>query len=89
MGLQNFADGSRGSALERLVGCFFMGMYVSIDACVFGNPDATMELAELRRIEKAALALVRNPAWAGICDEDVELECALQDAGWDTKPLGT
>jgi len=27
----------------------------------------------------AAVAVVNNPAWAGVCDEDVALEKALQD----------
>jgi hypothetical protein len=39
-------------------------------------------IAQLRRIAELAAASVRNPAWSGICDEDVALEIALRDAGF-------
>ena len=31
---------------------------------------------------RAARLCVLNPAWAGVCDEDVELEKALREGGW-------
>ena len=31
---------------------------------------------------RAARLFVMNPAWAGVCDEDVLLEQELADAGW-------
>ena len=31
---------------------------------------------------RAARRCVLNPAWAGVCDEDVALEKALRDGGW-------
>ena len=46
-------------------------------ACV-GNPVAEKELADLRKIAEAAAAVVKNPAWAGIYDEDIDLEQALR-----------
>ena len=30
----------------------------------------------------AAIASVRQPVWAGVCDEDVALEHALRTNGW-------
>lgn len=35
--------------------------------------------AKLLAVLNAAVASVSNPAWAGVCDEDVALEKALQD----------
>lgn len=32
----------------------------------------------LRLLASAAIACVRNPAWAGVCDEDVGLEIAVK-----------
>ncbi len=43
---------------------------------------ATEELRDLRAIAAAAERSVMNPAWAGICDEDVRLEQALLAAGY-------
>lgn len=40
------------------------------------------ELRHLRAIAAAAERSVMNPAWAGVCDEDVELERALLAAGY-------
>ena len=31
---------------------------------------------------RAARLCVLNPAWSGVCDEDVLLEKALRDGGW-------
>ena len=42
----------------------------------------TEELRDLRAIAAAAERSVMNPAWAGICDEDVRLEQALLAAGY-------
>ena len=36
------------------------------------------EVERLRRIKRAALDCINNPAWAGICDEDIALEVALR-----------
>lgn len=46
------------------------------------------ELRHLRAIAAAAERSVMNPAWAGVCDEDVELERALLAGGFlrDRKP---
>jgi len=35
--------------------------------------------AKLLSVLNAAVASVNNPVWAGMCDEDVALEKALQD----------
>ena len=40
------------------------------------------ELEQLRKVAIAAARSVSNPAWAGVCDEDMELELALRDAGF-------
>lgn len=54
--------------------------------------SVAQQLAEATVICEAARRCVRNPKWAGVCDEDVALEKALADAGWladdgeDTKP---
>jgi hypothetical protein len=39
------------------------------------------EIERLQRIADAAVRSVTQPAWAGVCDEDVLLESALRDAG--------
>lgn len=39
------------------------------------------EIEKLRVIAAAAVRSVSNPAWAGVCDEDVELERVLREAG--------
>jgi hypothetical protein len=40
------------------------------------------ELEQLRKVAIAAARSVSNPAWAGVCDEDMELELALREAGF-------
>jgi hypothetical protein len=40
------------------------------------------ELRLLRTIAAAAERSVLNPAWAGVCDEDVDLEMALRAGGY-------
>lgn len=42
------------------------------------------EVARLRKVAEAAARSVLNPAWAGVCDENVELESALREAGFLT-----
>ncbi len=42
---------------------------------------AEKELRQLRKIAEAAIRCVKNPAWSGVCDEDIELEQALREAG--------
>ena len=39
------------------------------------------EVERLRVIAAAAVRAVSNPAWAGVCDEDVDLERVLREAG--------
>lgn len=39
--------------------------------------EARSRIAILETVAVAAIASVKNPAWAGICDEDVALEQAL------------
>ena len=39
------------------------------------------ERNKLSLVAAAAKASVQNPAWAGVCDEDIDLEQALRDAG--------
>ena len=34
---------------------------------------------KLLAVLNAAVAVVRNPSWAGMCDEDIALEKSLQD----------
>lgn len=41
------------------------------------HADMLAEIEALTAVALAAAASVRNPAWAGICDEDVALEEAL------------
>ena len=38
------------------------------------------EVEQLRKVAAAASRSVSNPAWAGVCDEDVELERVLREA---------
>lgn len=40
--------------------------------------DMLDELDVLVRLANAADACVHNPAWAGICDEDIKLEIAVK-----------
>lgn len=42
------------------------------------------ELATLRRVLKASVELVCAPAWAGVSDEDCELERVLRECGYVT-----
>ena len=58
-----------------------MGMYLDLWDVSDGHPKAREELENYRKIAAAAVAVVKNPAWAGVCDEDVILERALQEAG--------
>jgi len=44
--------------------------------------EAADEIERLRAIAAAAVRSVSNPAWAGVCDEDVELERVLREAGF-------
>lgn len=46
--------------------------------------SVAQQLTEATIICDAARRSVRNPKWAGVCDEDVYLEKALADAGWLT-----
>lgn len=43
---------------------------------------ANKELRSLREIAAAAERSVLNPAWGGVCDEDVALEMALRAGGY-------
>ena len=43
--------------------------------------QAAGEMERLRVIAAAAVRSVSNPAWAGVCDEDVDLERVLREAG--------
>ena len=43
--------------------------------------DAAAALESAEKVVEAARRCVLNPAWAGVCDEDVALEQALRDAG--------
>jgi hypothetical protein len=43
--------------------------------------EAADEIERLRVIAAAAVRSVSNPAWAGVCDEDVDLERVLREAG--------
>jgi hypothetical protein len=43
--------------------------------------DAAAALEKAERVVEAARRCVLNPAWCGVCDEDVQLETALRDAG--------
>ena len=54
--------------------------YGTARLCVAHNA-LRAEVALLRVVAAAAVRSVLNPAWAGVCDEDVELERALQAAG--------
>lgn len=58
-----------------------MGMYLDLWDVSDGHPEARKELENYRKITKAAIAVVKNPAWAGVCDEDVSLELTLKEAG--------
>lgn len=40
------------------------------------------EVEQLRKVAAAAARSVSNPAWAGVCDEDVELERVLRETGF-------
>lgn len=40
---------------------------------------ALCELERLRAVLAAARASVGNPAWSGVCDQDVMLERAIKD----------
>jgi hypothetical protein len=44
--------------------------------------NAIDELKNAERVVQAAIAVVKNPAYAGICDEDVDLERALKQGGF-------
>ena len=41
-------------------------------------PEALTELKSAEKVVQAAIAVVNNPAYAGICDEDIDLENALR-----------
>ena len=47
------------------------------------------EANALRKVAQAAARSVLNPAWAGVCDEDVALEGALCEAGMLPTPRRT
>lgn len=57
-----------------------MGKDLRLEDLVAGNPKAAQELTELIRIAIAAKNCVSNPEWPGICDEDIELELAVDEA---------
>lgn len=42
---------------------------------------AAEKIETLEKVAYAAARSVQNPAWAGMCDEDVALEAALREAG--------
>ena len=44
-------------------------------------PVTREEWLSVVRVADAAKACVQNPAWRGVCDEDVELEHSLRAAG--------
>jgi|GEM_PF-5443433 len=44
---------------------------------IWRTGKAERRVAELEAVAQAAVASVKNPAWSGICDEDVALEQAL------------
>ncbi len=44
------------------------------------------EYGRMRAVIDAAVRAVTQPAWAGVCDEDVALEDALREGGWLPKP---
>ena len=44
--------------------------------------EAIDELKNAEQVVQAAIAVVKNPAWAGICDEDVDLVRALKQGGF-------
>ena len=46
-----------------------------------GHAIARQELINMRKIVDAAVAVVKNKEWAGVCDEDLDLETALKKAG--------
>ena len=51
----------------------------------YGPRHYDCALREIRRmlpVVTAAIASVRQPAWAGVCDEDVALEQALRTNAW-------
>ena len=54
--------------------------YGTARLCVAHNA-LRAEVLLLRAVAAAAVRSVRNPAWAGVCDEDVELERVLRAAG--------
>ena len=43
-------------------------------------------VAALEQIAQAAVRSVHNPAWAGVCDEDVLLEATLRKHGFLNAP---
>lgn len=47
------------------------------------HDDMLAEIEALTAVALAAAASVRNPAWAGVCDEDMALEEALLQ--WQAK----
>ena len=59
-----------------------MGLYLDLADVAEGHPEAMEELSDLYKVVDAAVRCVSNPSWAGVCDEDVELEAALRDAGF-------
>ena len=40
--------------------------------------DLRAEVTKLRRVYHASRVSVKNPAWAGVCDEDILLEDAIK-----------
>jgi hypothetical protein len=58
-----------------------MGMYLDLWDVSEGHMEARNELEHYRKITAAAVAVVKNPAWAGVSDEDVILELTLKEAG--------
>lgn len=49
---------------------------------IANDPDAiAFEVVALRAVARSAIAVVTNPTWCGVSDEDVLLEQRLEDAG--------
>jgi len=46
---------------------------------VSGTERNAANSEKLLTVLNAAVAVVNNPAWAGVCDENVALEAALRD----------
>ena len=61
----------------REIRSIVLSMLEGLDAAIKDSEAQYAEIKRLTEIETAARACVDNPAWAGMCDEDVALENAL------------